>query len=478
MVRVFHLFHRKSALVASLALLMSGCTTLGPDYHAPRVDVPSQWHEVSKVSAVHDATQQAALRTWWRAFHDPMLDRLVDTALARNQDLAIARTRLTQARAERVQVAAGLGPNVSVGGVGQALRSSERLDWPPGIGESRTWRAGFDASWELDIFGGTQRAVEAADAHIEAVADDAHAVQVSLLAELAADYAMLRTAQARSAIAQENIRNLLEGERLAERALAQGLGTSADVAQARAERETAQALPPLLDADIARLSHAIGVLTGGFSGDWRDALAQPSRQLPIAPSLPLSMPSEVMRQRPDVRAAERRLAAATARIGVAEAARFPRFSIPLSLGTTASLIHDLFSGASLAWSVGLQASQTLYDGGSARAGVAVAQAQADATRLAYERDVRLALRDVEDALTGLNSERARQIALTAAVQDSQLALDRATRLYRRGLSGYLPVLTAQRAANHARDALALSQGAEVRSAIALYKSLGAGWANG
>jgi outer membrane protein TolC len=265
MVRVFHLFHRKSALVASLALLMSGCTTLGPDYHAPRVDVPSQWHEASKVSAVHDATQQAALRTWWRAFHDPVLDRLVDTALARNQDLAIARTRLTQARAERVQVAAGLGPNVSVGGMGQALRSSERLDWPPGIGESRTWRAGFDASWELDIFGGTQRAVEAADAHIEAVADDAHAVQVSLLAELAADYAMLRTAQARSAIAQENIRNLLEGERLAERALAQGLGTSADVAQARAERETAQALPPLLDADIARLSHAIGVLTGGFS---------------------------------------------------------------------------------------------------------------------------------------------------------------------------------------------------------------------
>ncbi|MGC7403377.1 efflux transporter outer membrane subunit [Pandoraea pneumonica] len=470
--------HSKSVLAASLALLVSGCTTLGPDYRTPPIDVPSQWHEAPNAHAASDTAQQLTLRTWWRSFNDPVLDRLVDAALARNQDLAIARSRLTQARAERVQIAAGLGPSVSVGGVGQALRSSERLDWPPGIGESRTWRAGFDASWELDIFGGTQRAVEAADAHIEAVADDAHAVQVSLLAELADDYAMLRTAQARRDIAQANIRNLLEGERLAERALAQGLGTSADVAQARAERETAQALPPQLEAEVARLGHAIGVLTGGFSGDWRESLAQPSSPLPVAPSLPLSMPSEVMRQRPDVRAAERRLAAATARIGVAEAARFPRFNIPLSLGTTASLIRDLFSGASLAWSVGLQASQTLYDGGSARAGVTLAQAQTDAARLAYERDVRLALRDVEDALTGLNSERARQIALTAAVQDSQLALDRATRLYRRGLSGYLPVLTAQRTANHARDALALSQGAEVRSAIALYKSLGAGWANG
>ncbi|WP_087689077.1 efflux transporter outer membrane subunit [Pandoraea sp. PE-S2R-1] len=469
---------RARVLATSLAVLATGCTTLGPDYRSPHIDVPSQWHEAQQGHdgrGAFSAAQQDQLRTWWRSFNDPILDRLVDAALAGNQDLAIARTRLTQARAERIQIAAGLGPTVSVGGVGQALRSSERLDWPPGIGGSRTWRAGFDASWELDIFGGTRRAVEAADAQIDAVADDAHAVQVSLLAELAADYAMLRTVQARLAIAQENIRNLSQGEQLAERALAHGLGTSADVAQARAERETAQALPPQLDAEVARLSHAIGVLTGGFSGDWREVLAQPSPRLPVAPSLPLSMPSEVMRQRPDVRAAERRLAAATARIGVAEAARFPHFSIPLSLGTTASLLSDLFSGASLAWSVALQASQTLYDGGRSRAGVTAAQAQADAARLAYARDVRLALRDVEDALTGLNSERARQISLAAAVSDSQQALDRATRLYRRGLSGYLPVLTAQRTANHARDALALSQGGEVRSAIALYKSLGAGW---
>ena len=464
--------------LAAVCLVLTACTTLGPDYRAPRADVPDTWHGRPDHDAAGGGSHSAdaeRLRVWWQSFGDPTLDRLVDAALANNRDLGIAQARLVQARAERVGVAADLGPTVSVGGTAQALRSSERLDWPPGIGQSRTWQAGFDARWELDVFGGKRRALESADAGVEALAFDREAVQVSLLSELAADYATLRTTQARLTIAQENVGTLLEGERLAQRAFAQGLGTSADVAQARAERELAQAQPPRLRAEIGRLIHAIGVLTGGFPAQWFDALATPSPVLPVTPSLPVSLPSEVIRQRPDVRAAERRLAAATAQIGVAQAARFPHFSIPLSLGTTASLIHDLFSGASLAWSAALIGGQTLYDGGRARAGVTAAQAGADIARLAYERDVRYALRDVEDALTGLHGERERQVALRCAVDDSRLALDRMTRLYRRGLIGYLPVLAAQRAANRARDALAASQGAEVLSAIALYKSLGAGW---
>jgi outer membrane protein TolC len=222
------------------------------------------------------------------------------------------------------------------------------------------------------------------------------------------------------------------------------------------------------------LSHAIGVLVGGFPSDWLATLAEPSPVLPVAPALPLSLPSEVIRQRPDLQAVESRLAAATAQIGVAEAARFPRFSIPLGIGTTASLIHDLFSGASRAWSAGVQASQTLYDDGRAQAGVTAAQAGADAAKLVYERDVRLALRDVEGALTGSTSERQRQRSLAAAVDHSQQALDHTTRLYRAGLTAYLPVLISQRTATQARDALALSQWGEVRGAISLYKALGAG----
>ena len=462
---------RRAALMASLVMAASGCTTVGPDYHPPTVEVPATWVEAGGARSLRD---QAGLRAWWRAFDDPLLERLVDQALDRNQDLDIALARLRQARAERIQIASASLPTLGVGAAGEARRGSKALGPLPG-GESRTWQVGFDASWELDLFGGTRRAVEAADADIQALADDHRALQVSLVAELVSHYAGLRATQMRLAIAHDNLRTLREAERLAEQARRRGLGSQAEVMQARAERETAEAQPPLLEADIARFSHAIGVLVGGFPGDWRAALAEPAAVLPAPVRLPLSLPSEVLRQRPDLRADERRLAAATARIGVAEAERLPTFRIPLGIGTTANLIHSLFSRASLAWAVGAQASQRLYDGGRARAGVTAAQANADAARLAYERDVRVALREVEDALTALSSERQRQASLKEAVADSGKALDQSTRLYARGLSAYLPVLVAQRTVNQARDALALSQWEEMRGVIALYKSLGAGW---
>ncbi|OZI35871.1 RND transporter [Bordetella genomosp. 1] len=463
----------RQAMLAALLAALTGCTAVGPDYRTPALDVPAHWIEAG---AAASGENPDGLRTWWRAFNDPLLDRLVEQTLAHNQELEIALARLRQARAERVQIAAAALPDVSVGAVGEAVRGSKALSAQPG-GRARTWQLGFDASWELDLFGGTRRAVEAADAGIQALAEDHRALQVSLVAELVSDYAGLRAAQLRLAIALDNIRTLAEAERLAERAHRNGLGTLADVTQARAERETAEAQPPLLEADIARFSHAIGALAGGFPGNWHAALATPAPALSLPADLPLSLPSEVIRQRPDLRADERRLAAATARIGVAEAERFPTFRIPLGIGTTASAIHDLFSGASLAWSAAMQGSQPLYDAGRARAGVSAAQANADAARRVYERDVRSALRDVEDALTAWSSERRRQAALQPAVADGQRALQQATQRYARGLSAYLPVLVAQRSLNQARDALALSQLAQLQGGIALYKALGAGWSD-
>lgn len=463
----------QQAMLVSLLAVLAGCTTVGPDYRAPTLDVPARWIAADVATSEGD---QDGLRTWWRAFQDPLLDRLVDQTLAHNQDLGIALARLRQARAERLRVAAAAMPEVSVGTAGEAVRGSKALSYQPG-GQARTWHLGFDASWELDLFGATRRAVEAADAGVQALAEDHRALQVSLVAELVSDYAGLRAAQLRLAIAQDNIRTLAEAERLAEQAYRSGLGTLTDVTQARAERETAEAQPPLLEADIARFSHAIGVLAGGFPGDWHATLATPAPALPTPAELPLSLPSEVIRQRPDLRADERRLAAATAQIGVVEAARFPTFRIPLGLGTTASVIRDLFSGASLAWSAALQGRAPLYDAGRARAGVTAAQANADAVQRVYERDVRWALRDVEDALTAWSSERQRQAALQQAVADSQKTLQQATQLHARGLSAYLPVLVAQRSVNQTRDALALSQLAQLRGGIALYKALGAGWSD-
>lgn len=465
----------RQALLASLLTVLAGCSTVGPDYQTQAPDVPAHWIEADAAPPDGDHDD---LRTWWRAFQDPLLDRLVDQTLAHNQDLEIALARLHQARAERVQIAAAGLPEVSLGAAGEAVRGSEALGSQTG-GQARTWHLGFDASWEPDLFGGTRRAVEAADAGIQALAEDRRALQVSLVAEVVSDYVGLRAAQQRLLIAHDNIRTLVEAEHLAEQAQRSGLGAPADVTQARAEREMAEAQPPLLHADVARFRHAIGVLTGGFPGDWHAALATPAPApaLPMPADLPLSLPSDVIRQRPDLRADERRLAAATAQIGVAEAQRFPRFRIPLGFGTSASVIHDLFSGASLAWSAAMQGGQSLYDGGHARAGITAAQANADAVRRVYERDVSVALRDVEDALTAWTSERQRQAALQKAVDDSQQALQQASQLYTRGLSAYLPVLVAQRSLNQARDTLALSQLAQRRGEIALYKALGAGGAD-
>ena len=454
------------------ALGLAGCKALGPDFAPTPMVHPQQWGEPGTVPAGTDAAQ---IQRWWQAFGDAQLNQLVEQAIAHNQDLAIAREHLLQARAERVQVASRLGPTVGVGASDEAFRSSKEVEWPRGIGRSSTYRLGVDAAWELDILGGNRRALEAADAQVEAVAQERHGVMVSLLAELASNYAQLRASQARLLIAEDDVANLQASERLTEQALGHGLGTRQEVAQARAERESAQARLPEFQADIVRRIHALGVLTGGFSGDLRARLGSSKPTLPVAPKLPVVLPSQVIAARPDLRVAYLQWAASTAQIGVAMADRFPRFNIPMSLGTTASNLSDLFSGASLAWSLALQASQTVYDGGRASAGVQAAQSRARAAGLAYERNVRVALREVEDALTGLNAERQRQQSLSAAVTDSHIALDQAMRLYRNGLSGYLPVLTAQRTAYQSRDSLARSQLSSVQGAIDLYKALGSGW---
>ncbi|MGG4604076.1 efflux transporter outer membrane subunit [Paenalcaligenes sp. Me131] len=463
---------RRTAIMVACLVALSGCSTVGPDYRAPEIQLPEKWMEARSELVLQ--ADQDRLRAWWQSFNDATLNQLVDQAISHNQDVEIALARLQQARAERMQIAAGLLPTISVGGIGEAKFGSRSVNMQSG-GGARSWHAGFDASWELDIFGGKKRAVESADAEVEALTNDLYALQVSLIAELVSSYAELRTTQARLGIAHDNIRTLQESEKLALQSLNSGLGSSAEWRQAKAERELAQAQPPALEATIAKLSHTIGVLAGGFPSDWQTVLVEPAPTLLVAPRLPMSLPSEVLINRPDLRAGERRLAAATAQIGVAQAVGLPHFTIPLGIGSTASVIHNLFSGESLAWLARMQADQVLFDGGSAAAGVTAAQANAEAAKLNYERDIRWALRDVEDALTTLYSERQRQQSLSAAVEDSHLSLEHVTQLYRAGITGYVPVLLAQRSSNQAKDALALSKLAEVQGAIALYKAMGAGW---
>ena len=459
------------------ALLLVGWTaacTVGPDYKPDEMDLPSTWTE-QQPSPAEQAAATERLKDWWASFHDPLLDRLVAQAIAGNEDLQLARQRLIQARAGRAIAASVDYPQVTAKAARLQSNSSTTVDYPPGIGQYRTWELGFDASWEIDVFGGTKRAEQAADAEIGAAIEDRRTILVSLLAEVAGDYASLRASQLRLSIAMRNIEASRKAFDLTQQEFQRGLGTDLEVAQARAQWDNVRSTPPALRAAVARLSHAIAVLVGGFPGDLEAELSKPASLMAVPASLPVALPSETLANRPDVRRAERRYAAASARIGVATADLFPHFSIPLAIDPTSATISSLFLAKSLDWSIGLAASTLVYDGGKTDARIESAKAAAESARIAYEQTVRGAFRDVEDALVNYQTETERNGTLKEAAADSDLALDRATKLYSAGLTDFLKVLDSERAAFAAEDVEAQSRLARVQDVIALFKALGGGW---
>jgi NodT family efflux transporter outer membrane factor (OMF) lipoprotein len=293
------------------------------------------------------------LRHWWSEFDDPTLNRLVDQAISGNYDIKIATQRLVIARANQDIAAGGAYPSVAFGAAAQRSVSSRTARFPPGIGPFptaspfNTFQGGFDASWEIDVFGGIRRAIEAADASAGAAVEDRRDVLVSLLAELGVNYATLRASQERLAIAQQNIAAAQQTLALTKRRFDEGLVSDIDVAQAGAQLATFEAVVPQLEATIASTTHAIGLLLGRLPGDLEAELSQPAPVMPVPPTLPVSMPSDVVRERPDIRRAERALANATAEVGVAVAQLFPRFDVPLSLGLLTSSIGQLLTGGSV-----------------------------------------------------------------------------------------------------------------------------------
>ncbi|HWK45245.1 MAG TPA: efflux transporter outer membrane subunit [Stellaceae bacterium] len=454
-----------------LAGLVAACT-VGPDYRPDDMALPDTWTEAQPEQRKAAAER---LRAWWASFQDPLLDRLIAQAIADNDDIKIARQRLIQARAERAIAGSVDYPQIK-GNAGRSnANSSTTVTYPPGIGQYHTWEMGFDASWELDIFGGTRRAEEAADAEIGASVQDRRGILVSLLAEVASDYAGLRASQLRLAIADHNIAAAQQALDLTELQLQRGLGTELEVAQAKAQRETLEAGPPSLRAAVARASHAIALLVGQFPGDLEAELSKPVPLMAVPMDLPVSLPSEVVANRPDIQRAERRYAAATARIGAATAELFPHFSIPLTFEPTSSAVHTLFLAKSINWSIGVALSGTVYDGGRTDARIVSARAAAETARLTYEQTVRGAFRDVEDALINYRTETERQVKLQAAAADSDIARQRATKLFGAGLTDFLKVLDTERSAFAAEDLAAQSRLAQLQDVIALFKALGGGW---
>jgi NodT family efflux transporter outer membrane factor (OMF) lipoprotein len=349
--------------------------------------------------------------------------------------------------------------------------------------EQNTYEVGFDASWELDVFGGIRRGVEASRAELAASVENERDVRVTLLAEVASDYVAVRALERHLKIARANLRDQDDSLELTQARFEQGYAPELDVFQARSLLETTQAQVPELEIALAQTTHSIGVLLGREP----DALeAQLSDMAPIpgiadpdaiAVQIPAGLPSDLLRRRPDIRSAEREVAAATARVGVATADLFPKFSITGTTGLESISTGNFLFGSSRMWTVGPSMTWPIFEAGRIRANIEVRNAQEEQALLIYQKTVLNALAEVEDALVGYIKERTRHQALTASAQDFKLSESLAQERYEEGYGSYLDVLEAQRSLYAAQDSLAQSDQQLIDDLIAIYKALGGGWEN-
>jgi len=451
-----------------------GCT-VGRDYRPPQVKVPATWSGAEQKGA---ATRPIEIARWWAAFNDPLLDSLIDRAVRSNHDLRVAEWRIREARAARGVTAAGAWPQADTSASYSRSRTSENVlnVAPTSKGkEIDLFQIGFDAGWEIDVFGGVRRAVEAADADIAASEQNRRDVLVTLLAEVARNYVEARGFQQRIAIAGKNITAQQETLELTRIRLKAGLITELDVAQAEAILATTQSQVPTLETSLKQAVHRLGVLLGQDPGA---LLPELSKEAPIPgtpPEVPVGLASDLLRRRPDVRRAERELAAATARVGVATADLFPRFSLTGAFGFESVSIGDLARGASRFWSIGPTVRWPIFDAGRIRANIQVQDAREQQSLAQYEKAVLTSLEDVENALVAYGREQVRRRSLARAVDANRLAVDLANERYTRGLVDFLNVLESQRQLYTSEDQLVQSERGIVVNLVALYKALGGGW---
>lgn len=455
-------------IAAAWLLAATGCASVAPIEAPPQaVEVPAQW--AARIEAT--VATPDPLAQWWQRFDDAQLSGLVERALQANTSVNSAEAALREARALRDISAAGLYPTLDASASAQRGRI--------GSGRTRTeyntFQAGLDASWELDVFGGKRSLLRASEASVLASAASLGDVQVSIAAEVALDYIALRNAQARLTIARENLASQRETLQIAQWRRQAGLVTSLDVEQARTSAEQTAALLPALQKTVDQTVHALSVLVGQAPATLSAELGAAGR-VPTAPdNLALAFPAETLRQRADVRAAAFEWSAARARVSQAEAARWPSLSLGGSLGLSSLTLGSLTDGASVVSSVLGSVTGSLFDGGAARAQVSAQQAALEQSLQDYRSAVLVALRDVEDALVALRSDRERLTHLKDAADAATNAATLARQQYASGLVDFETVLLTQRTQLSAQDEVA-SASADVSSDhVRLYKALGGGW---
>jgi multidrug efflux system outer membrane protein len=464
---------------------LAGCE-VGPNYTPLHTRVSSRWNAPQPVpttqSTVLPTTQRSvtveeplAVAQWWTAFNDPELNSLIERGVQANLDVRAAQYRIVQARAQRGATASQLFPGATAVGTysrdhSEGARTNNHFD-----SSFDYWQAGLDATWELDIFGGVRRSVESADASIGFAIEDRRDVLVTLLSEVALNYIQLRGFQQEIIIARDNLQSQEHTAAVTRRKQLGGFVAALDVANAEADvASTASSLPVLESAEEQSI-YAISVLLAQEP----DALAselETDKPIPTTPpEIPIGLPSDLLKRRPDIRRAERNLAAATANIGAVTAQLFPNFSLVGSLGLQNSQFQPLFNASSRYWSIGPSISWPIFDAGRIRANIDAQNSLQMQALVAYQKAVLTALQDVKNSLVAYAKEQVHRKALSDAVIANRRAVDISTRLYSVGSTDFLNVLTAERSLFASEDQLVQSESAVSTDLVALYKALGGGW---
>ncbi len=471
----------KCTAAGAVMILVAGCS-VGPNYKPPETAVPASWNEAQQPGF---DSRSAPMTDWWTEFNDPLLNTLVERAVQSNLDIRLAEARIRESRALRSVTASDAWPQLDAAGSYARSRSSENaFTRGTGAGESSSFgangardlfRAGFDASWEVDIFGGVRRRVEAADANVEASVEERRNALVTLLGDVARNYIEARGFQRRLTVARSNLQAQQETLDLTKVRFEAGLSSDFEVAQAEGQVKTTAAQIPALESALKGSVHRLDVLLGQQPGAlW----AELSNEAPV-PALPpqahVGLPAELLRRRPDIRRAERVLAAATAQVGAATADLFPRFSLTGAFGFQSINAGDLITSPSRFWSIGPTIFWPVFDAGRIRANIAVRDAQQEQALTLYEKTVLTAFEDVENSLVNYGKEQTRYRALMDAVAANRRAVQMANELYTRGLVDFLNVLETQRSLYASESELAQSETVMASNLVALYKALGGGW---
>lgn len=460
----------KARAARLLLLMLAACSAVGPDYAPPAAELPASWREAEGF-----AQGEPDLAAWWRRLQDPVLDGLVERATRQGLDLREALARVREARALRGVAAADRYPTVDVAAGYSRVGESENTALGGIVPDSDLYAVGFDTFWEADLWGRVRRSVEAADADLDASVEDARDVAVSVAAETARTYVELRAFQARLGVARRNVALQQETLDLVQTREGAGLVGKRDVAQAASNLETTRSRLPALEAGLRAAENRLAVLVGEPPGALAELLAADA-PIPVPPAeVAVGVPAELLRRRPDVRRAERVLAAETARIGLAEAELYPRLTLGGLLGLAAEEPGDLADAGSEVFSLGGALRWNIFDGGRLRQRVEAQDARAEQALVRWERTVLTALEETENAMTSFAREQTRRGSLELAAGEARRAVELAQAQYRAGLTDFQSVVDTERSVAALEDEVALSEATIATSTVAIYRALGGGW---